>query len=201
MASRDPRVDAYIEKQAAFARPILEHLRAAIHRTSPDAEETIKWGMPFFTLNGQPLANMGAFKAHASFGFWRGRELTGAGEDKDGMGQFGKLASIADLPDEAALDALIRQAAALIESGAKKPRPAREAKPPLECPQTSPKPWPRARRRRPATTASRWGRSANIWNGSWRRSGPKRARAGSRRRSSGWPRARPATGNMRAAES
>lgn len=134
MASRDPRVDAYIEKQAAFARPILEHLRAAIHRTSPDAEETIKWGMPFFTLNGQPLANMGAFKAHASFGFWRGRELTGAGEDKDGMGQFGKLASIADLPDEAALDALIRQAAALIESGAKKPRPAREAKPPLEMP-------------------------------------------------------------------
>jgi len=27
---RDPRIDAYIERQAEFARPILEHLREAI---------------------------------------------------------------------------------------------------------------------------------------------------------------------------
>jgi hypothetical protein len=29
--SRDPRVDSYIAGQADFARPILEHLREAIH--------------------------------------------------------------------------------------------------------------------------------------------------------------------------
>ena len=28
---RDPRVDAYIEKQADFARPILTHIRALMH--------------------------------------------------------------------------------------------------------------------------------------------------------------------------
>ena len=31
MAKRDPRVDEYIEKSAAFARPILRHLRRVVH--------------------------------------------------------------------------------------------------------------------------------------------------------------------------
>lgn len=134
MPSRDPRVDAYIAKQAAFAQPILDHLRIAVHRACPEAEETIKWGMPFFTHKGQPLANMAAFKAHATFGFWRGREVTGGAEDKSGMGQFGRLTSVDDLPDEAAFGAMIGKAAALIESGTRASRPVKHPKPPLEMP-------------------------------------------------------------------
>ena len=30
--AKDPRVDAFIEKAAPFARPILSHLRALVHR-------------------------------------------------------------------------------------------------------------------------------------------------------------------------
>ena len=48
--SRDPRIDAYIARQADFARPILEHLRRPSTRPAPEAEETIKWSMPHFTL-------------------------------------------------------------------------------------------------------------------------------------------------------
>ena len=33
--SRDERIDAYIARQADFARPILEHLRAAVHAACP----------------------------------------------------------------------------------------------------------------------------------------------------------------------
>ena len=67
--STDPRIDSYIARQADFARPILEHLRSAVHSACPEAEETLKWSMPHFLYKGQMLAGMAAFKAHATFGF------------------------------------------------------------------------------------------------------------------------------------
>ena len=41
MGTRDPRVDAYIEKSADFAKPILTHLRDVVHDTCPDVQETM----------------------------------------------------------------------------------------------------------------------------------------------------------------
>ena len=35
----DPRIDSYIDRQADFARPILEHLRSAVHAACPEAED------------------------------------------------------------------------------------------------------------------------------------------------------------------
>ncbi|MGY4397683.1 uncharacterized protein YdeI (YjbR/CyaY-like superfamily) [Sphingomonas sp. UYAg733] len=112
----DPRIDTYIDASAPFARPILAWLRARIHAALPEVEETIKWSMPFFTYRGKPLANMAAFKAHAAFGFWK-RKSSATGHEGEAMGQFGKLASLADLPGQDALDAMIRAAAALIDIG------------------------------------------------------------------------------------
>ena len=54
--STDPRIDAYIEKAAPFAQPILKHLRALVARALPDSEETIKWSMPHWTLGGKNVA-------------------------------------------------------------------------------------------------------------------------------------------------
>ncbi|MEG3181089.1 YdeI/OmpD-associated family protein [Sphingomonas sp. LT1P40] len=122
----DPRVDAYIEKQAYFARPILTWLRERVHVACPEVEEAIKWSMPAFSYRGRPLANMAAFKGHASFGFWYRREMA-TGHEGEAMGQFGRIASLADLPDAAAMETSVREAAALIESGE---LPKREAKPP-----------------------------------------------------------------------
>ncbi len=48
MKNFDPRVDAYIARSAAFAQPVLLHLRATVHAACPGVQETIKWGMPFF---------------------------------------------------------------------------------------------------------------------------------------------------------
>ena len=66
----EPTVDAYIAAQAAFAQPILTHLRGLIRAASPEIGEAIKWGMPFFTYKGQNLCNMAGFKGHVAFGFW-----------------------------------------------------------------------------------------------------------------------------------
>ena len=139
MPTTDPRVNTYIEGKAWFAQPILHHLRARVHAACPDAVETIKWGMPFFTLNGRPLANMAAFKEHASFGFWNRADL--AREEAlaelqagDGMGLYGKLRSLDDLPDDATLERQIAAAAELIAVGGRPKRPARTVKPEAEVP-------------------------------------------------------------------
>lgn len=82
------------------------------------------------------LCSMAAFKGHASFGFWQNRRATEdkAPDDKQAMGQFGRLTSIGDLPDAATLTDMIVKAMALIESGEKAPRPLKHAKPPVEAP-------------------------------------------------------------------
>jgi uncharacterized protein YdeI (YjbR/CyaY-like superfamily) len=111
--SRNPRVDAYIAKAQPFAQPILSHVRERVHAAVPGVEEAMKWSAPGFTLDGKILLMMAAFKQHAALNFWRGQEL-GDGEPKAGaMGQFGKLTSVDDLPSDAELDALIREAAEL----------------------------------------------------------------------------------------
>jgi uncharacterized protein YdeI (YjbR/CyaY-like superfamily) len=129
----DPRIDAYIARQADFARPILEHLRGIVREACPDCEETLKWSMPSFVHQGAILATMAAFKAHASFNLWRGADVLGDKARDGAMGQFGRIASIADLPPRGELIALVRQAMAL--AGEKKPaRPARIARPVAEPP-------------------------------------------------------------------
>jgi hypothetical protein len=122
----DPRIDAYIARQADFARPILIHIRALMHAASPDIGEAVKWGMPFFTYRDQNLANMAAFKGHAAFGFWHDKVGREDASD-DAMGQFGRLTALSDLPSDAAIAGLIAQAMALIDAG---DRPRTGPKPP-----------------------------------------------------------------------
>jgi uncharacterized protein YdeI (YjbR/CyaY-like superfamily) len=123
----DPRIDALIAKAAPFAQPILTHLRALTHKALPDAEETIKWGMPHFTLGGKNIAGMAAFKAHAAF------MIHGDGRQGEAMGQYGKLTSLADLPDDAALTAKLHDARDRLTSGVKVPKakPAAKAEIPM----------------------------------------------------------------------
>jgi uncharacterized protein YdeI (YjbR/CyaY-like superfamily) len=118
----DPRVDAYIARQADFARPILTHLRAMLHEACPACEETLKWSMPSFLYKGKILAGFAAFKAHATFHYWYDSMLTEDEKDRSAMGQFGRLTSIDDLPAKAVLLELTRKSMALIEAGAKPPR-------------------------------------------------------------------------------
>jgi hypothetical protein len=125
----DQRIDAYIDAAAPFAQPILRHFRNVVHHAAPASDETIKWGMPFFAYKDRPIAMMAAFKAHAGIGIFDGTPMAGG----DGMGQFGKLGAVTDLPDPAALAALIGKAMTLVESGTPTPRPVKK-KLPLEMP-------------------------------------------------------------------
>lgn len=115
--ARDPRIDAYIERAAPFAQPILSHVRGLVHQACPDVQESIKWGMPSFSHAGGILCGMAAFKHHASFGFWKHALVVGQGDPREGMGSYGKLGSLADLPADRTLLAHIRKAMKLNERG------------------------------------------------------------------------------------
>ena len=182
--SRDPRVDAYIARAQPFARPILEHVRKRVHAVLPQVEETLKWSMPAYTLDGKIVLITAAFKAHMALNFWRGQELRGSAADAGAMGQFGKIAALADLPPDKELDALIRKAAELAAS-APAPRKAKHA--PKSPPELHPE-FAAALKAAPmaqASIASRQARVATIWSGSRRRSRNLPAPSGSRLRSSG----------------
>lgn len=139
MGKKDPRIDAYISRANPFARPILKHLRKLVHTACPDVEETVKWGMPHFSYHGN-VCGMAAFKAHATFGFWKGSLLLkkhgplGKVEEK-AMGQFGRIASLADLPSDKRILAWVKEAAELNANGVKVPRkPGPRTRPEADVP-------------------------------------------------------------------
>src|SRR3569833_1686505 len=107
----DSRIAAYIERAQPFAQDILRHVRARVHALLPNAEETVKWGMPTYAVEGKIVLLTAAFKQHAAVNFWRGQELESSHSSVGAMGQFGRLASIEDLPADAELDRLINEAA------------------------------------------------------------------------------------------
>lgn len=129
---KDKRVDAYIAGTPGFARPILKALRTRMHASIPGVEETIKWGVPYFTYKGSLVGGMAAFKAHCSFGFWHPLMRNGD-KSLEGMGQFGRIASVDDLPTLARFGRLAKKARGLIDEGVKA-TPKRARKPPVEVP-------------------------------------------------------------------
>ena len=130
---RDARIDDYIASRAPFAQPILAWLRDRVHAACPEAEETIKWSIPAFVYKGKPLANMAAFKAHATFGFWHRQELK-TGKEGAAMGQYGRIEKLDDLPDAVALERQVKEAMTLTDSGTAPKRAAKPPKPELSVP-------------------------------------------------------------------
>ncbi len=129
MPTVDPRVDAYIEKSAEFAKPILTHLRKLVHKACPDITETMKWSFPHFVHKGT-VCSMAAFKQHCAFGFWKQTLLESDAfpKNKTAMGSFGRITSVKDLPTDKVMIGLIQQAVELNEKGIKVPKKPVEKK-------------------------------------------------------------------------
>ena len=135
MPNKDPRVDAYIEKSADFAKPILTHLRKLVHKASPKITESIKWSMPAFEYKGL-VCGIAAFKQHCALGFWKESLLNSSAfpATKTAMGSVGRITSKKDLPPDDEIIKLIRQAVELNEKGIKVPKKTVGPKKDLEIP-------------------------------------------------------------------
>ena len=121
MGNSDPRIDAYIERSAEFAQPILRHIREVVHSACPGVEETLKWSCPTFMHHGI-LCGMAAFKEHAAFNLWKGALIVDSDNDRVAMGQFGRLTKLSDLPSTKVLTAYLRKAMVLNEDRVKVPK-------------------------------------------------------------------------------
>lgn len=137
MEQYDPRIDVYIEKSADFAKPVLTHIRKLVHLASPEIRETIKWGFPHFDYKGT-VCSMASFKEHCVLGFWKSSLLSdpyniSKKDPAEAMGQFGRMKSIADLPEDHVLISYIIEAIALNEKGIRLSKKSSEVVP-LETP-------------------------------------------------------------------
>jgi hypothetical protein len=135
MPKTDPRVDAYIKKAPAFAQPILTHIRELVHEAVPGVHETMKWSSPHFDYKGI-FCGMSAFKQHVGFGFWKAglmkEVLPGSG--LSAAGQFGKIASLEDLPSDKRLTRIIKFAKKLNDDEVKAPPMHKGPRPALKPP-------------------------------------------------------------------
>ena len=59
-------IDKYIQGFPGDVQEILQAIRMTIRKAAPEAEETIKYGMPTFTLEGN-LVHFAAYKKHIGF--------------------------------------------------------------------------------------------------------------------------------------
>jgi len=128
MSIPDPRIDAYINKAAPFAQPILRHIRRLVHKACPGVEETVKWGFPHFDYKGMMISTA-AFKAHCTLNIYKARLIDGLETDpevENAMGQFGRITTISDLPGDETLLGYFREARRLNDENIKLPQIVKE---------------------------------------------------------------------------
>ena len=75
---KDSRVDAYLDKQEPWKEHFLVFREVLL---ATELQETIKWGIPTYTLNGSNVLGYAGFKAHCALWFYSGSFLQdGAGK-------------------------------------------------------------------------------------------------------------------------
>ena len=124
MLKSDERVNAYIQKSPDFAKAVLIHFRKLVHNICPEVTETIKWGCPNFEYKG-PMCTMASFKQHCAIGFWKATLINNgklmARHNDGSAGNFGKITSLKDLPDDNEMSEYIKEAMKLNDDGIKVP--------------------------------------------------------------------------------
>jgi hypothetical protein len=78
----------YIAEQPADKAALLEKLRALVNKGVPDADVSIKWGVPFYQVNGKSICALASFKDHVGINFFAppsalvdpGKKLEGSGK-------------------------------------------------------------------------------------------------------------------------
>ena len=67
-------VDEYVKTLEPQMAEMVNEIRMLVREAAPTATEAFKWAQPVYEANG-PFAWVRAFRAHVTFGFWRGKEL------------------------------------------------------------------------------------------------------------------------------
>ncbi len=113
-------IEGFFAKQPPHLRPVLEELRKMVEAAAPDAQSSIKWGMPFFSVGDAMVCALGSHKSHVNLilsgppGTFADPEGLLEGEGKTGRRL--KLTALDDLP-KATVRGWLRTAAEWARSG------------------------------------------------------------------------------------
>ena len=80
--------DRYFAEQPADKAALLEKLRALVNKGVPDADVSIKWGVPFYLRHGKNVCALASFKDYVAINFFApptafvdpGKKLEGSGK-------------------------------------------------------------------------------------------------------------------------
>lgn len=126
MKNTNKAIDVYIEKSAAFAKPILNHVRQLVHQACPEVEEKMKWSFPHFDYKNEMMCSMASFKAHCAVNFWKAALMKDStlienARSEISMGHLGRITTLKDLPADKKMLAFIKEAMELNDKGIKLP--------------------------------------------------------------------------------
>lgn len=116
----DKTIAGYLKSLPKGQRDIAETLHTLIMKTLPKAQIAIKWGYPWYAVNGQDVAYLAGVAKRINFGFPRGAELDSDLLEGTGKGmRHIKVASVEVIQP--------RVFAGLLKAAAKLPAPEAKA--------------------------------------------------------------------------
>lgn len=93
-------VDSYFAEQPPEKRALLEKLRALVARAVPDADASIKWGVPFYQRSGKNVCSIAAFKEHVGINFFASPDvLVDPGKKLEGGGKTMRMLKVRTASD------------------------------------------------------------------------------------------------------
>jgi uncharacterized protein YdhG (YjbR/CyaY superfamily) len=98
------QVDDYLARLPIEKRNALRSLRRTITSVVPDAEETIRAGVPAFRYNNRPLVSMGASKRHLSLFIMYGESLR---KHRDDLSAYDTSNTVIRFPRDKPLPAVL----------------------------------------------------------------------------------------------
>jgi hypothetical protein len=110
--ANDPAVAAWLAAEDGPVRALAAHWFARLKALGPDVAEVMHDHCPTACIGEAAFAYVGAYKAHASIGFFAGSELPDRAGLLEGKGQWMRHVKLRPgaLPDAVALEALIAAA-------------------------------------------------------------------------------------------
>jgi hypothetical protein len=119
-------VDAYVSKVDPKLRRQFQALRPIIKKALPGVSEAVRWGVPFYSLDGVGVVAIADYSEHVNLAILQGAELSSTLLEGTGKGmRHITVRTMADIK-EAEFTRLLREAGALAARSSR--RKARRAK-------------------------------------------------------------------------
>ena len=118
-----PDVDAYVSKVDPKLREQFQKLRSIVKKALPDVYESVKWNVPYYSLNGVGVASIAEYSEHVNLYLMQGAQLSS--DLLEGTGKGMRHITVRTLAEirEKEVTRLVREAGALAGEGRRRKNP------------------------------------------------------------------------------